>query len=347
MKSNKEYAFIIPAYNPDEHLIELIDNIRKNSNLAIFIIDDGSKKDTQKFFKEIEDKNYKDVVILKHAINMGKGAALKTVFNYILVNYPNIKGVVTLDSDGQHSIKDCLRVLKVLETKNSSLVLGYRSFSRDIPLKSYIGNNISKFIYKIVLGRSFQDTQTGLRGLNREFMKECLKIKSNRFEFETEQLAIATQKNLDIDEIAIETIYIENNKASSFRPLVDSVKIYFVLFRYGITSIITALSDFIVFLIALSMGASIFWANMIARTVSIGVQYFLIGKYVFFSKATLKSFIIFSIYVYIMGIVSASTQVLLVKDFNTPVVPTKIIVEGLLFFVNFAFLRLFIFSNKR
>ncbi len=346
MENSKNYAFVIPSYNPDYHLVEVVKNIREWSNLPIFIVDDGSKEDTKRFFQEIEEINYEDVIVLKHAINMGKGAALKTVFNYILVNYPDIKGVVTLDSDGQHSIKDCLRVLEVLKDKNAPLVLGYREFSKDIPFRSYIGNNISKFIYKIVLGRDFKDTQTGLRGLNRDFMKECLKIKSNRFEFETEQLAIAANRNLDIIEIPIETIYIENNRASSFRPLVDSFKIYFVLFRYGITSIITAITDFVVFLIALDLGVSIFWANILARTVSIGVQYFLIGKYVFFSKASLKSFILFSIYVYVMGIVSASTQVLLVKDFNTPVVPTKIIVEGLLFFVNFAFLRLFIFSHK-
>ena len=343
----QQYAFVIPAYNPNERLISLIKDIRKSSSNYIFIIDDGSVNEISKeVFNKIEEmaKEDKKLILIKHAINLGKGAALKTVFNYILTNYPKIEGVVTLDSDGQHSVKDCLRVLKVLEDEKSPFVLGYRTFSKDIPLKSYIGNNISKFIYKMVLGRSFKDTQTGLRGLDKDFMKECLKIKSNRFEFETEQLAIAVNKNIDIKEIPIETIYIENNKASSFRPLVDSFKIYFVLFRYGITSVITAVTDFIVFVIALSMGASIFWANMLARTVSIGVQYFLIGKYVFFSKASIKSFILFSIYVYVMGIVSASTQVIIVEKFNAPVVATKIVVEGFLFFVNFAFLRLYIFS---
>ena len=129
---------------------------------------------------------------------------LKPYLTIFWTTYPQIEGVVTLDSDGQHSIPDCLRVLKELEEHENAFVLGHRTFSKDIPLKSYVGNNISKFIYKILLGRNFKDTQTGLRGLSKSFMKECLSIKSNRFEFETEQLAISVQQNLDIIEIPIE-----------------------------------------------------------------------------------------------------------------------------------------------
>lgn len=343
MKHSK-YAFVIPVYNPDEKLLEVINEIEAKSDNQIFIIDDGSRSETQYIFEEI--KQNKNIIFLKQAVNLGKGAALKMVFNHILVNFPNIEGVVTLDSDGQHSIQDCLRVLHALEDNDDAFVLGYRTFSKDIPLKSYVGNNISKFIYKIILGRSFKDTQTGLRGLSKSFMKQCLTIKSNRFEFETEQLAISVNNNIETVEIPIETIYIENNKASSFRPLVDSFKIYFVLFRYGLSSIITAVVDFIIFMIALSFGANIFMANMLARTVSIGVQFTLLDKYVFYTKAKIMNFILFASYVYIMGIMSAWTQISAIENLNMPVIAAKIIVEGILFFVNFAFLRLYIFTKK-
>ena len=344
--NNNEYVFLIPAYNPDKKLIEIVETIKKQNNNKIFIIDDGSSMDTQHVFQELKkSENNKNIVLLKHAINLGKGAALKTAFNHILVNFPNVEGVVTLDSDGQHSIKDCLHILEKLKQGNP-FVLGYRTFSKDIPLKSYVGNNISKFIYKVVLGRSFKDTQTGLRGLNRSFMLQCLTIKSNRFEFETEQLALAVNHHIDIVEIPIETIYIENNKASSFRPLVDSFKIYFVLFRYGLSSIITALADFIVFMIALSLGVSVFSSNMLARTVSIGIQFTLLDKFVFQTKAKLMKFVLFASYVYIMGIISAWTQISAIENFGIPIIAAKIIVEGILFFVNFAFLRLYIFTKK-
>jgi len=343
----REYSFVIPAYNPDLELINVIDNIQEKSSNKIFIIDDGSRKDSEGIFKVLEtDPKYKDVILLRHAVNLGKGAALKTVFNYILVKYPNIDGVVTLDSDGQHSIDDCLSILHELENTPNSFVLGYRTFSKDIPLKSYIGNNISKFIYKIILGKDFKDTQTGLRGLSRSFMKQCLTIKSNRFEFETEQLAIAVNKHINIIEVPIETIYIENNKSSSFRPLVDSFRIYFILFRYGLSSIITAVVDFFIFMLALSFGANVMMANMLARTVSIGVQFTLLDKYVFHTKSKIVNFVLFSLYVYIMGIISALTQISIVSHLGISVTVAKILIEGILFFINFAVLRLYIFTKK-
>lgn len=341
------YAFVIPAYNPDNNLLQVVENILAKSKNKIFIIDDGSSDESKNIFTKLtEKKEESQIVLLRHAVNLGKGAALKTVFNHILVNYPAIQGVVTLDSDGQHSVEDCLRILQTLQENSNAFVLGYRTFSKDIPLKSYVGNNISKFIYKIILGHAFKDTQTGLRGLGREFMKQCLTIKSNRFEFETEQLALVANQHLPIKEIPIETIYIESNKATSFRPLVDSFKIYFVLFRYALSSIITALADFIIFILSISMGVNVFWSNMLARTVSIGVQYTLLDKFVFYSKGKIWSFVLFAFYVYMMGMVSATMQMELVEKINFSVLLAKILVEGILFFVNFAFLRLYIFTSK-
>lgn len=346
MNTNK-YGFVIPAYNPDEHLLNVIENIQRASSNKIFIINDGSNIESQHIFNTLrENDTYNDVILIEHAVNLGKGAALKTIFNHILVNYPEIKGVVTLDSDGQHAIDDCLHILKTLEETPDSFILGYRTFSKDIPLKSYIGNNISKFIYKLILGKSFKDTQTGLRGLSKSFMKECLLIKSNRFEFETEQLAIAVNNNINIIETPIKTIYIEDNKASSFRPLVDSFKIYFILFRYGLSSIITAIVDFIVFTIALSLGGSILVSNMFARTASIGVQFTLLDKYVFHTKAKIFNFIFFTLYVYIMGLISSLTQISAIQNLGISIIGAKILVEGILFFINFAFLRLYIFTKK-
>jgi len=343
---NKQYGFIIPTYNPDENLLTIVKDILAQSDNIIFIIDDGSNLQSEAIFSALKkDFDSENIIFIRHAVNLGKGAALKTIFNHILTNYPNIAGVVTLDSDGQHSIHDCLRVLKELEENEDAFILGHRTFSKDIPLKSYVGNNISKFIYKILLGKNFKDTQTGLRGLSRFFMKKCLTIKSNRFEFETEQLAISVQQNLHIIEIPIETIYIEDNKASSFRPLVDSFKIYFVLFRYGLSSIITAIVDFIVFMIALSFGSNVLVANILARTASIGVQFTLLDKYVFHTKTKILSFVFFAAYVYIMGIISAMSQISIVDHFNISVITAKILIEGLLFFVNFAVLRLYIFTK--
>lgn len=349
MNSKAEYAFVIPAFNPNEKLLEVVQNIRQKSDNKIFVIDDGSNDSAKYIFQKLKKSQYSKICFLEHAINIGKGAALKTAFNKILTEHTKIEGIVTLDSDGQHLIADALKVLGELKKDNKAFVLGFRIFGNDVPFKSYIGNNISRFVYRLALGRSFQDTQTGLRGLSKDFMKKCILIRSNRFEFETEQLTIATNKqnNINIVEIPIETIYIQDNKASSFRPLVDSFKIYFVLLRYGFSSILTAATDFIVFLIALQFGSSIFLANMLARTASIGVQFTLLNKLVFNVNAKLKAFILFVSYVYIIGILSTVVQIKATEVFSMTAISAKLIVETALFFINFAFLRLYVFTTKK
>jgi len=344
--NNYKYMFVIPTYNTSEAILKLIKEIQQKSHYHIVVIEDGkNKNDKQYIFDEI--KSMENTTLLHHYINLGKGAALKACFNHILVNYPEIKGVVTLDDDGQHCVSDALKILDSIKEKNNIFVLGYRLFSKNIPLKSYIGNNISKFIYRIVLGRKFKDTQTGLRGLSKNFMLQSLNIKANRYEFETEQLALSTQqdKKFEISEIPIKTIYIDNNKASSFRPLIDSLKIYFVLFRYALSSIITFVVDIIIFSLTLGMLNSVLISNLMARVVTTVVQFYLIKNFVFNTKSGLKTFILFVIYVLTMGVLSSSLQVAIDDYSNIGKMPSKLIIEIFLFFVNFAFLRSFLFKK--
>ena len=183
--NGKKIFFIIPSFNPDGNLIDIVYGLRKKSSNFILIVNDGSKKDSEKIFTKIS-KNFSNIVILNNKKNLGKGAALKTAFKYILKEKPEFYGVVTLDSDGQHSPKDCIKILKELEKKPEFFILGYRNFNNNIPLKSYLGNNISRLFYFLLLGKKIKDTQTGLRAFNKNLVKKFLNIESNGFEFETE-----------------------------------------------------------------------------------------------------------------------------------------------------------------
>lgn len=334
-------CFVIPTKNPTSSFPSLIQKLRQSSDLMVFIVDDGSDKGME-YFSEIEEIH--NVIVLRHAINLGKGAALKTAFNEILTKYPNIDGCVTLDSDGQHSIKDAMRILDCL-SKGDDFVLGCRNFTKDIPLKSYVGNQISKKVYQFLLGKKIKDTQTGLRGISRKFMLDCLSIKSNRFEFETEQFVVAIRNNINIHEIDIETIYIENNSGSNFNPLKDSFRIYFILLRYVSVSIITFLIDVTVFIFAFNMGANMFLSNFLSRTASILFQYNASKKLVFKSKGSRYSFLLFVSYVYFSGMISAMLQEILVKDVGVNFLLSKISVEMLLFFIGFSVVR-FLFRKR-
>ena len=95
---------VIPAYQPDNKLIKLIEKIHEKSDFRILVIDDGSSSNCQNIF----DKAEQYATVLRHQVNQGKGQALKTAFDYI--RQQNSYGtVVTADADGQHKIWDILR----------------------------------------------------------------------------------------------------------------------------------------------------------------------------------------------------------------------------------------------
>lgn len=102
MRILEEIGIIIPAYNPDNQLVNLVENLIEKGYRTIIVVNDGSNKISQKYFKKIEGKCY----ILNNKVNQGKGNALKKGFRYILKNYEEKKGIITVDADGQHSIED-------------------------------------------------------------------------------------------------------------------------------------------------------------------------------------------------------------------------------------------------
>ena len=102
------------------------------------IVDDGSGPGFRDIFASVAE--FPKVQVLRHAVNLGKGAALKTAFNHVAVHLPGPGGVVTADADGQHHPDDIERVARRLERHPDSLVLGSRSFGKDVPLRSRFGN---------------------------------------------------------------------------------------------------------------------------------------------------------------------------------------------------------------
>ncbi len=116
---------VIPAYQPDNKLITLIEKIHEKSDFHILVIDDGSSSKCQKIF----DKAEQYATVLRHQVNQGKGQALKTAFSYI--QEQNIYGtVVTADADGQHKIWDIFRTANKASENPNKLILGVRAFTR-------------------------------------------------------------------------------------------------------------------------------------------------------------------------------------------------------------------------
>lgn len=215
---HKKTIILIPAYNPDEKLVELVDNLTLYG-YRIVVVDDGSKEKCRNVFEEISGKIKK---LLVHEKNCGKGRALKTGIKWISENLPEVEGIVTADADGQHRPKDIEKVLSALEKSEKALVLGSRVFAKGIPFRSIFGNLWTRFFFWLLAGFYVKDTQTGLRGIPRALFNPFLNISGERYEYELRMLAKARFLGEKPIEIPIEAIYINDNASSHFNPIRDS-----------------------------------------------------------------------------------------------------------------------------
>ena len=215
---------VIPAYNPDDALLRLVEALR--GELPLIVVDDGSQ--TARLFEHLPP----EVAVLTHPTNRGKGAALKTAFRHVLAHHPNAVGVVTVDADGQHLPDDALKVVRRLRQCPSALIFGVRRFTRDVPLRNRLGNLITRFAVGVVLNIRLSDTQTGLRGIPCEFLATLLRTPYNGYEFEAAMLRSAKALGMACEEVSIRTVYLEGPaKRSYFSPILDSMRVYWTLFR--------------------------------------------------------------------------------------------------------------------
>ena len=218
---------IIPALNPDDKLIKLVNEL-KESFKKIIIVNDGSE--SLEIFDKLKEN--RECIILNHEVNKGKGEALKTAFKYYLDNLSSeYLGVIAIDADGQHSVKDSINISKLLE-ESDKFILGTRLFNtKSTPLRNKMGNRITSRVFKMLYGIYIKDTQTGLRATPNRLIKTLLKVPGSRFEYELNVLIKLVKLKEEILEYDIRTIYLKNsNKKSNFKVLRDSYQIYKIMF---------------------------------------------------------------------------------------------------------------------
>ena len=230
----KKIAVVIPSLDPGENMPQLVKNLCSCGFSRFVLVDDGSKAENRGYFEQaiqFAEETGADIRLLRHAVNQGKGRALKTAFSCLLNEYKpeEISGVVTVDADGQHSPEDTKRVAEAL-LEEEALILGTRNFSKDTPFKSRYGNHITTAVFALLYGKKIRDTQTGLRGIPYGFLAECLRLEGERFEYEIKMLIDAVRCKWQIKEVEIQTIYVDSNRATHFHAVKDSLRIYRVLF---------------------------------------------------------------------------------------------------------------------
>ncbi|MNI08976.1 Undecaprenyl-phosphate 4-deoxy-4-formamido-L-arabinose transferase [compost metagenome] len=262
-------TILIPAYEPDHRLLELIHKLRKCSDTQIMIVDDGSGEEYQNIFNTAKAVG---CVVLHHEVNQGKGQALKTGFRY-LINSGEQDIVICADSDGQHLPEDIVAVREIIQQGNHKIVLGSRRFSGKVPLRSRFGNAVTRAVFSFTTGTKVYDTQTGLRGYSADMLEWLCQIPGERFEYEMNMLLSAHQEGYSIEEVFIDTVYLDENKSSHFRPFTDSIRVYLPIILFSASSIVSALLDFGLLLIIQHISGNLLLSVVTARICSSILNY--------------------------------------------------------------------------
>ena len=260
---------LIPAYRPDHLLIELLINLKQVGFDAV-VVNDGSGEKFDDIFNEAE----KYAVVLKQNINRGKGAALRLGFSYVNLHPNNHNYVITCDADGQHAVKDIIRINDKLHETNN-VVLGSRKFDKSVPKRSRNGNFMSRLCRTLITKEYVPDDQCGLRGFPIKDIFNIITLPGDHYEYEMNVICNLQIKRLKFEEVPIETIYLDNNKSSHFKPNLDTFRIQRSIWMNAIAPLVCAL-----FSIAMMIVLNAIWRN-----VGLYVYLFLGCSYLFYYQA--------------------------------------------------------------
>lgn len=210
--SNRKIIIAMPVFNHREKLNSLLEKIKK-LNLKAILVDDGSHPPISE--QIIANK---DVKLIRHTRNLGKGAAIRTAANYAISQ--GAETLITIDADGQHSPEDIPAILnKVLETNNNAIIIGARKFKNEnVPFASRIGRVISNLMVYLETGIKISDTQSGFRAYPLKIFDQQFLWSSSGYEFETEVLVKSLIAGIPCKEVEISVKY-PLNRISHFKLL--------------------------------------------------------------------------------------------------------------------------------
>lgn len=340
-------AVIIPAYKPDQTLAVIVDQLWA-CGYRIIVVDDGSGGEYEPVFAKVRDT----CIVLRHPENRGKGAAIKTALRYIKNEVWDCDVIGIMDADGQHLTEDLVKLSEFSRTHRNTLVLGVRNVGKEMPLKSRLGNQITRMVFKFASGADISDTQTGLRAFGPELVTEMLKVEGDRYEYEMNVLLSFVKLGISIAEVPIHTVYQDkNNSNSHFRVFGDSLRIYRGILRFTLSSFSSFVLDYLLFSMLMLFlphtAVSMLLANIAARLVSAFYNYSVNCRFVFHTGKRISTA---AGYFLLAGFLLAMNSIILemfVHILHFSVYPAKLLTECLLFLLSWLAQSCVIFRNER
>lgn len=357
MNCLRQTAIVLPSLDPDKKFTGVVNGLIESGFEHIVIIDDGSCDERQHFFSEAGE--HKECVVLHHEVNKGKGRALKDAFRYVIDNMPEIKGVITIDGDGQHLTEDIIACgSKMLELEDQ-VVLGCRDFNTPgVPPRSVAGNKSTSRLFRICYGIKLSDTQTGLRAIPAQYLEAFCRIDGERFEYETNMLLNMKRMNIRFYEQPIATVYDPEDYGSHYNAVKDSLRIAKVMFKFMASSLGSMLIDLALFYLMMRLFGTAagkfaeLLSTAVARACSSFFNFNANNKLVFNNNGSYKRAMLRYYCLCIPQMLVSAGLVTLINHAlanSLPIIATviKFMVDTVLFFISYSIQREWVFSNKK
>ena len=215
-------AAIIPALNAERTIPAVVVEARRHIE-PVLVIDDGSSDATGEVARAV------GATVIRHDVNRGKGAALKTGFAWALEQ--GLQAVITLDADGQHLASEIPTFINAYRETGADLIIGGRShlFEQMVPRRR-IANRFSAMCISIASGARVTDSQSGFRLYSAHLLRS-VKTRTDGFDMESEIIVRAGRRGLKIVTIPIELGFVNGIATSHYKPLKDTLRIAWTVIR--------------------------------------------------------------------------------------------------------------------
>ena len=335
-------AVLIPAYQPDERLVGLVEDLhRELAGCRVLIVDDGSDPACAPVLAAARERGAE---VVSHPANAGKGEALRTGLERARRLWPGAD-VVCADADGQHTPSDIASVARRVRA-TGRMALGVREFTGSVPLRSRLGNDVTALLFRGATGWRLRDTQTGLRGYPAGGYDWMLEVAGSRYEYELSALLRARELGLEVEEVGIAAVYEPGNASSHFRPLRDSARIYAPLLRFTGAGLASSVIDWVGVMVLHLLTGSLLVGVVGARLVS-GTANFFMNRRVFRAAPGTVGRTAVRYAALAVALVAASYAVLRVlTGIGVPLGAAKIIGDGALYVAGYLVQRRVVFRGS-
>jgi len=213
---------VIPLFNEEKHVNNVIKEVL-NYKLPVVAVDDGSKDNSFNVASKFKITN------LRHEINLGKGAAMKTGADYAFSK--GADAVVFMDSDGQHAPTDLQKFINKLLDRDCDVIFGSRNLNYGVPLVRYLGNKFASVLVSLLFGIYVSDLICGYRAVTKKGYQK-IKWESTGYGVETEMVVRTARTKSKYCEIPIETIYLDKVKGVT---ILDAFGILLQVIKWRLT----------------------------------------------------------------------------------------------------------------